>query len=409
VTTAHRSGEIPGAVVTGADYRSLGVVRSLGRHGIPVWVLKDEHVLASCSRYSQRALPWPATGENDKVEYLIELARINGLRDWAIFPTDDETAALIARNRTRLEEYYRLSILASWETLSWAYDKRLSYRLAAETGVDHPRTWYPRGLADVQRFDGTYPVILKPAIRSSLNPFTIAKAWLAPDHATLLARYAEACAFIDPDLIMIQELVPGAGETQFSYAALCRAGEPVASVVARRIRQWPMDFGRASSYVETIEAPEVEAQAMPLLKALRFDGIVEVEFKRDPRDGRYKLLDINPRVWGWHTLASRAGIDFPYLLLRMMSGSPIAPVRGRPGVRWVRALTDVPTALGEIRSGRLSPFGYLSSLRGPIEFAVLAWDDPVPALVEIPATLALAWKRHRPIAPELAMRNGPPQ
>jgi D-aspartate ligase len=419
MTTVRRRAEVPGALVIGADYRSLGVVRSLGRHGIRVWVLQDDHVLASRSRYAARSLPWPETGEIERVDYLLGLARTHGLDGWALFPTDDESAALLARNRDALAERYRLSILANWDTLRWAYDKRLTYRLAGETGIDHPRTYYPRGLADIQRFDGTYPAILKPAIRASLNPFTIAKAWLAPDQATLHARYVDACALVDPSLIMIQELIPGRGEAQFSYAALCRRGEPIASIVARRTRQWPMDFGRASTFVESIDEPEVEEQARRLLAALRFDGIVEIEFKKDARDGRLKLLDVNPRVWGWHTLGRRAGVDFPYLLLRMMTGAAVTARRGRPGIRWVRALTDVPTAFGEIRSGRLSPGAYLSSLRGPIEFAVLAPDDPVPALIELPAALALAWRRRRqsdatretgdPVAPALSLRNGRPQ
>ena len=134
--------------------------------------------------------------------------------------------------------------------------------------------------------------------------------------------------------------------------------------------------------------------ARRVLAALRFDGLVEIEFKRDPRDGELKLLDINPRVWGWHTLGRRAGVDFPYLLWRMVGGETISELQGRPGVRWVRALTDVPQAIGAIRAGRLSILEYLWSLRGPIEFAVLAADDPLPALLELPATAYLVWRRH---------------
>ena len=79
----------------------------------------------------------------------------------------------------------------------------------------------------------------------------------------------------------------------------------------------------------------------------------------------------------------------------MVSGAKIAPRRGRAGVRWVRALTDLPTVLGEVRAGRLSPRAYLESLRPPIEWAVLAADDPVPALVELPAALTMAWRRRK--------------
>ena len=383
-----------GALVIGGDYRSLGVVRSLGRHGIRVWVLRDDHHVAQWSRFCERSLPWPEDyDERGKVAYLLDLARRNELDGWTIFPTQDETAALIARNRDALGAHYRLSILAPWETLQCAYDKRLTYRLADRVGVTHPRTWYPRDRNDIVAFDGTFPVIIKPAISGLPNPLSVAKAWPANDRQTLASRYDEACALIDPSLIMVQEVVPGGGENQFSFAALCRDGQPLASLVARRSRQWPIDFGRASTYVETIDGPAVEALAARLLGELRFTGLVEVEFKRDPRDGAQKLLDINPRVWGWHTLGARAGVDFAYLLWRMMAGATISPVRGRAGVRWVRALTDVPTAIGEVAAGRLSLRDYFLSLRRPVEFAVLATDDPLPALVEIPATLLLAWKR----------------
>ena len=388
----------PGAVVIGGDYRSLGVVRSLGRRGIPVWVLRDDHYLAHWSRFCRRTLPWPDVTEREKVAYLVDLAPRHGLEGWVLFPTEDETAALIARNRAELGALYRLSILADWDTLRWAHDKRLTYQLADDAGVPRPRTYYPADAADLARFDGAFPVILKPAVGTPRSALAIAKAWPASDPATLAARYREACLSIDPSLIMIQELLPGDGDSQLSYAALCEDGRPLASVVARRTRQWPMDFGRASTYVETVDAPEVEANAERLLARMRFSGLVEVEFKRDARDGIFKVLDINPRVWGWHTLGRRAGVDFSYLLWRLVSGEPIERVRGRAGVRWVRGLTDLPTSLGEIRAGRLSPRSYVGSLMGPTEFAVLAADDPLPALLEVPGTLYLSWKRRRSLA-----------
>jgi predicted ATP-grasp superfamily ATP-dependent carboligase len=383
-----------GALVLGSDYKALGIVRSLGRHGIPVWVLRDQHSFANWSRYNERTLPWPDAGEAEQVEYLIDIGRSNELDGWALYPTDDETAALIARNRAALAEHFLITV-GDWHSLRWAYDKRLTYRLAAGLDVDHPRTHVPKDRADLASYDGRYPAILKPAIRAQQNRFTVSKAWPASDPETLAACYDEASALVDPSLIMVQELIPGGGDAQFSFAALCRDGLPLASMTVRRLRQWPMDFGRASTYVETVDAPEVEHPARRILDALRFDGIVEIEFKRDARDGRLKLLDVNARVWGWHSLGRRAGLDFPYLLWNQTHGGSVSEVRARVGVRWVRALTDVPVCLGELRAGRLAPGDYLRSLRGPIEFAILAGDDPIPALVELPAALALAWNRRR--------------
>src|SRR2546425_1189608 len=384
--------ERAGAVVIGGNYRGLGIVRSLGRRGIPVWVLTDEHLIAAASRYTRRRLPWPATGEAQQLDYLLALGVQHRLDGWLIFPTNDEDVALVARHHTRLMEQFLLTV-PPWEVIRWAYDKRLTYRLASELGVDYPWTCCPISREEVAALDCAFPVILKPAIKKGFNRFIHDKAWQVEDREALLRRYDEARALIDPCLIMVQELIPGAGEAQYSYAALCMHGRPLAWLVARRTRQYPIDFGRSSSYVETVDQPEVEEPAQRLLAAMRYTGLVEVEFKRDSRDGRYKLLDVNPRVWGWHTLGRRAGVDFPYLLWRLIHGEPVPEVRGRPGVRWVRMVTDLPAVVGEIWRGQLSPRAYLQSLRGPLEFAVFAADDPLPALVEVPLLSYLAWKR----------------
>ena len=122
-------------------------------------------------------------------------------------------------------------------------------------------------------------------------------------------------------------------------------------------------------------------------------GIVEVEFKRDPRTGENKLLDVNPRVWGWQSMCARAGVDFPLLLWQMVNGQDVPVTSSRPGVRWVRMLTDVPAVIAELRQGQLSARRYLRSLRGPLEFAVFAADDPLPACLNAPMMLAIAARR----------------
>ena len=131
-----------------------------------------------------------------------------------------------------------------------------------------------------------------------------------------------------------------------------------------------------------------------MVSAIGFTGLVEVEFKRDPRDGRYKLLDINPRIWGWHTLGRRAGIDFSFLLWRVIQGESLSEKRGIAGVRWMRMSTDLAAAIAEIWRGRLSVGAYLRSLVSPVESAIFAADDPLPALLEVPLSVYMILKRH---------------
>ena len=109
--------------------------------------------------------------------------------------------------------------------------------------------------------------------------------------------------------------------------------------------------------------------------------------------GALKLLDINPRVWGWHSLGQRAGVDFPYLLYADQVGQPVEPCRATPGVRWIRLATDVPTAVVEFLHRRLGWRAYGRSLASSDVEAVFSKDDPMPGLVECGLIPYLAFKR----------------
>ncbi|HXY86791.1 MAG TPA: ATP-grasp domain-containing protein [Gaiellaceae bacterium] len=382
-----------GALVMGSDYRGLAVVRSLGRRGIPVWVVtSDDDVLAAHSRYATGRVASVGDSEFERCAFVSRLAEEHDLEGWTLFPTTDDDAALVGRFHTPLAERFVLTT-PPWEILRWAYDKRLTYELAEEIGLGYPRTWTAATAKEAASLALDYPVIVKPAVKEGFNRLTAAKAWRVDDADELYDRFEEAAELVDPKLLLIQEIVPGGGDEQFSYAALCDAGRPLARVVARRTRQYPADFGRASTYVETIEQPEVVAQAEHFLARLGFTGLVEVEFKRDPRDGELKLLDVNPRVWGWHSLCQRAGVDFPYLAWRHARNEPVPETVAATGVRWLRLSTDLPVSLKEIAGGRLSARAYARSLRGPRESAIFARDDPVPGLLEVPMLAGVLARR----------------
>jgi D-aspartate ligase len=388
-----------GAIVIGEHCRGLGLVRSLGRRGIPVWTLQPRgELMAGASRYSQRHFTWPDGDDRQRLDYLFGLASRYRLDGWALFPDCDESAALLARHHQELERHFRVTV-PPWDVLRWAYDKRLTYRLAADIGVDQPQTFLPACREDLSRLDVPFPAILKPAVKAEPNRFTRDKAWPVNDRQALSARYDEARRLVPGDEVMVQELIPGGGEAQFSFAALCQEGRTIASVTARRTRQYPIDFGHSSSFVETVSEPAIEEPARRVLGAMGYTGLVEVEFKYDVRDGRYKLLDINPRVWTWHALCAHAGVDFPYLLWLMIHGEPVPGVSARADVRWVRVGTDIPAALSAIVRGRLSLRAYARSLSAPLHFATLAGDDLLPGLLAGPQLIYSRWHR-------LLSRNG---
>jgi predicted ATP-grasp superfamily ATP-dependent carboligase len=296
---------------------------------------------------------------------------------------------MIAQNHALLASQFRV-VTASWDTVQWMFDKRLTYQRAAALGIDYPLTFQPRDLDEVRRLNCRFPVILKPACRTDANEFTRAKAWKADDRDALLSFYQRAAAIVGADAVIIQEWIPGSGETQFSYAGLWNRGEAIISLVARRTRQHPIDFGRSSTFVETVEQEQVEDLACRFLKSLDYSGVVEVEFKYDRRDRHYKLLDVNGRFWTWTGLGALAGVDFPYLAWRQALGQIVSPCRARTGVAWMHASRDIVAAYQEISRGTQTVGGYLAGFRQSMTFANFALDDPLPAIVELPVQ---AWHR----------------
>ncbi|HYY20217.1 MAG TPA: hypothetical protein VE864_15370 [Streptosporangiaceae bacterium] len=381
-----------GAVVIGGGCQGLGIARSLGRRGIPVCLIDDETSIARASRYVQDTIRVRDLRTDEALLDALALAHGRlSLSGWVLYPTREENIAGIAANREVLRREFRVPTpeLAS---IRHAWDKREVYGLAERLSIPVPRTWFPRSEEDLAAIEVDDPVILKPAIKEHFFYATRAKAWRADTAAELVAAFRRATEIMPASEVIVQEMIPGGGEQQYAYCAFFREGCPVASMTVRRHRQHPSDFGVASTYVETISLPELAKPSIRFLTAIDYYGLVELEYKRDPRDGVCKLLDVNARTWGYHSLGGPAGVDFPYLLFRDQMGASVPEVQARPGVRWIRLSTDVPNALRDIRAGRLRPGEYLRSLRGVRTEAVFSLNDPLPGLYEIALLPYLAVK-----------------
>lgn len=380
-----------GAIVIGGDYQGLGIARGLCREYIPVCITDYDFSISRFSKCPKYYFTCPPIREEESfIKFLLNISH-NGFKDWVVFPTTDLGVRLLSQYKSQLENFYKIPT-PSWEVTKWFYDKRFTYELAKKIGIDFPKTWLVSNAEEIKILDLPYPVIIKPAIQDRFYPYTKTKVFLAANRDELLKAYDKAVRIIDPSEILIQEVIPGPPEFLFSLGAFFKNGRLKARLVAKRSRQHPMDFGHASTFVETVDIPDLERIGEKLLAAAGYYGLAEVEFKFDTRDKKYKLLEVNPRTWGWHSIGPRAGVNFPHILFKDILGEEVKINNFRKGVKWIRIATDLPTVAQELLKGNLKLKKFLNSLQGEKELSVFSWNDPLPFIAEF-FLLPYLWRK----------------
>jgi predicted ATP-grasp superfamily ATP-dependent carboligase len=236
----------------------------------------------------------------------------------------DVTAILVAQHSVRLRERVRIP-LVEWECFEKALDKEHVLKLAQQLGVSVPRTWALASMDELDRYaqEFEYPVVLKPRRSMRLTP----GGWISGSvtYAHSLDDVKRSLAESGSHLPMVQERVPGQGCGGFFLFA---HGTMKAAFFHKRLREKPPSGG-VSVLRESIPVhPQMRDYAVSLLSALGWHGVAMVEFKLDVRDGKPKLMEINPRFWGSLQLAIDAGVDFPKLLYDLELDGDVEPVTG---------------------------------------------------------------------------------
>ncbi|MGB6200321.1 MAG: hypothetical protein WA871_07230 [Candidatus Acidiferrales bacterium] len=382
-----------GAVIVGGDFHGLGIIRSLGRHGVPLCVVDDEYSIGRFSKYATFTAHAPnLRKEKETIDFILEIGHRRNLKGWVLFPTRDEHVVAFSRHKKELSELFRVPT-PDWETTKWAWNKWNTYSLAQKLGIPIPQTWCPRSIEDIDAIDAEFPLAVKPSVKEDFFYATKAKAWRANNRDELKEMFRKASVHVGSNEVLVQEIIPGDGTSQFSSCVFMKDGNAIGTMEAQRWRQHPPEFGRAATFVESIELPVVLEPTLKFLRAINYYGLAETEYKLDPRDGKYKLLDVNARTWGFHALGLPAGVDFSYLLYADQVGKAVETCHGRSGVGWIRMVTDVPTSLGSLCVGRLGMKAYWRSLMDYSVESVFSSDDILPTLAEIALLPYLAVKR----------------
>ena len=362
----------------------LSVARSLGRHGVRVVAVdsyRDRPGLKT--RYADKVVFAPTNIVEDEapwLEFLLGLPAGESVKP-VLFPTEDAYVLFIAKHRETLGRHFDFN-LAPDDVVYASVSKLGTYQLAVRCDIPTPWTYLVRTMEDYEsiRDKVSFPCALKPSLAHVwLRMYSEKKLLVIERPEQLEARLGELMELgIE---VVLQEIIPG-GDTQVYVfeAYVSRSGQVLGYAGMHKLRQWPVDFG-VGAFDVSVEEPRLTEVALKMLRSSGYRGVASSEYMLDPRDGLFKLIDINPRTCMIGELAIASGVDIPYLYYRDVAGEPVEPVSMRkPGVKFQCFEWDLRSFLVYRRRGELNLWKWLRSLRGRMVFAFFAADDLAPFL-----------------------------
>ncbi len=381
------------ALVLSTHTMGLGVIRALGMMGVPViayyYSNKD---MGYVSKYITKRIrvPHPEHGEEVFVATLV--AQASQFEGGLLIPASDETLTTVSRNKTVLKNYYTVAC-TDWEVTKRFITKQHTYALADAHGIPAPRTVVPRSREEAAAYaeQATFPCLVKPSESHLYYEVFNTKMVRVKSVDELLAAYQEAA---DRDFeVMIQELIPGDDACGVNYNAYFWDGQPLVEFTAQQLRNAPPEFG-SPRVVVSKHIPEVLEPGRKILRAMGFSGYACTEFKRDPRDGVYKLMEVNGRHNRSLMLSVRCGLNFPWLQYRhLMQGIPPVASDYPEGVYWIALLEDLFHSFKYRKLERYPLSDYVRPYLQSHVFSVFDLHDPRPSLRRISELVGRSLRR----------------
>jgi predicted ATP-grasp superfamily ATP-dependent carboligase len=330
----------PAAIVCNAHITGLAVARSLARRGVPVIALDREPYGVALASNAVAAAGVCHDPISQEAEFVADVRAIGDhlARPAVLFGCMDEWVLALSAHRAALADRFRFPFAGN-EVVRGILDKSLLYGEATAAGIPIPRTLDTRQADDARVLaEIGLPCILKPAAKRPFYDAFGVNLFVVETAHELARRRQEGAAFG----MLAQEILPATGDDYFTVGiALASDGAVRGAYVGQRLEIAPAGYG-TTCLAQGADQPELEAHAVAILRCFGYHGIAEVEFLRDPRDGVFKLLDVNTRPWKWIGLPIAAGVDLPWLVYADAVGEDAGPVERRDGLIWVSLKDYLP-------------------------------------------------------------------
>jgi D-aspartate ligase len=392
-------GSTPVVVLGCYRHGGLAIVRTLGRLGAPVYAVHPDRASpAFLSRYCHARVLWDVdtARPEESLRFLNNLRERIGRRA-ILIATSDLGTMFVADHSDRLAEGFAFPA-QNRDLIRALCSKKAMYYLAKKHNVPTPEVAFPRSMPEVEAFAATaqFPVLLKPISSGPSAP----RMRLVQTKDDLLQHYRSGENAWASN-VMIQEYIPGADEMTWTFNGYFdRRGECKVAFTGRKLRNYPPYFGQGSLGV-CVRNEQVERMTIEFMQAIRYRGPLDLGYRYDARDGRYKVNDINPRIGAMFRLfVGTNGMDVARALYQDMTGREIAPATTPDGRKWIVEDRDWISALRYLRDGNLTLRGWRESLRGVQETSFFDKDDIWPALGVVGTVVQAARKRISNLRPQ---------
>jgi predicted ATP-grasp superfamily ATP-dependent carboligase len=384
------------AIVMGRGPTALGILRCLRLAGVPAYVAcpSDDHVARSrWYRPTPGSTPWDGSLGPD----ILDVLRRMPLEQAVLIPSADDAALWLANlPQSDLGERFRVST-SSRLTQEILQDKSRFAAFLQTTDIPHPRTFRIDSAADIDAmpFDELDRVFVKPVNSQIFSDVLGVKGiWVKrrEDLHDVWNRLQD-----HNFRLMAQEYVPGGPDNHYFVDGFRDAGGTLSGMFTRRrIRMHPADFGN-SSYCRSIPLTELQAPVdnmTALLSQLDYRGIFSAEFKRDARDGAYRIIEVNTRAWTYVEFAARCGVNVCDMAYRDALGLPVAMASRnyRVGAGCVDLHRDLSAVLTQKAATR-GPLPRILKQWAGAHFHSFRFDDSRPGLSTAHQILSHQWKQ----------------